>query len=145
MNYHNIFRLRIPLHNTPCVPLYLQLKIVMSTDSRKSVPIQDFFTNLEKQFIGACAFFVTRTENFERLRSKSRDFILDNLEGLTALISWLQDPEVETQAGETRLAGFAVETAKASVQRNLSNKISLRFQKEKLRIRYDGERRQVRE
>ena len=95
----------------------------MSIDSRASIPFEEFFTNLQKQFIGACALFVTRSENFARFGAKSQEFILDNFDGLTHLTSWLRDPEADCKADDSKLAAFVLATAQSSAERNIKNTI----------------------
>ena len=125
----------IPFHSTPTMSL---------AGSLPPPAISFFFEDLEKQFIGACAFFVTRNENFICLAEESQVYITDNYTDIVRLSQWVQDASIDIGPGFTEVAAFVVGTAKSAFDRNLTNHINLRLvAPEVLLIEYNGKRRQI--
>ena len=124
-----------------CVRISL---VAMSVDSAEGVHIHSFFTNLQKQFIGVCALFATRGENFENFSEQSKRYILENLEALQRIILWIHNPSIDIELERTSLVAFCIGLAEQSVLRNLRNRIQLHIGEDRqATIGWHGERRQI--
>ena len=116
----------------------------MSVDSADGISISEFFTNLEKQFIGLCAFFVSRGPNYENFSPQSQEYILKNVEPIQHIALWVQDPEAVCEVEDTELFAFVIALARESIKRNTSNQILLHTdENNETTIRYNGASRQI--
>ena len=113
-------------------------------DSADGQDIFNFFTDLEKQFIGLCAFFVSRGANYENFSPQSRDYILKHIEAIQLIVLWVQDPAAECGVEDTAIFAFVIGLGQASINRNNKNHIKLHTdEQQRTTISYDGERRKI--
>ena len=118
--------------------------VTMSVDSAEGEHIQTFFTNLQKQFIGVCAFFATRSENFGNFSDQSKTYILENIEALQRIVWWVHDPTLECDIDRTALFAFVVGLAEQSVLRNIKNRIQLHTDdQQQTTVAWHGDRRRI--
>ena len=116
----------------------------MSVDSADGEHISKYFTSLEKQLIGLCAFFATRGENFGNFSKQSQTYILQHLETLQRIVRWLHDPSAECDIDQTAFFAFVVGLAEQSILRNTKNHIQLHTDdQQQTTIAWHGDRRQI--